>query len=126
MKTKGLAKIKELFWYSDSEPNEALIGMCHMFVLPAALMVDFHNYSFILCFGGVLAGAFQLWAVVFSASLKMRLAAAQIAALIAIMTVENLLAAKIFSGTRLVWGIVLIFAIWNTIRVFKEKNKRNG
>ncbi len=119
----GLAKLKELFWYSDSEPNEVLIAFCHLFILPAALCVDFNNPSPLLITGGMMAGLFQLWAVVWNGTLKMRLIAAQIAAGIAIMTVENLIAEGIFSGSRTGWSIIMIFAIWNTIRVFKEKIK---
>lgn len=126
MKNKGLAKIKELFWYSDSEPNEVLIALCHIFVLPAALLVDFDHPSVLLCLGGIAAGSFQLWAVVWNGTLKMRLIAVQIAAIIALMTVENLIAEGLFSGSRVGWAIIMFFAMWNTIRVFKEKNQRHG
>jgi hypothetical protein len=84
MKSKGLAKVKELFWYSDSEPNEVLIALCHIIALPAALCVDFDNPSVLLISGGIAAGAFQMWAVVWNGTLKMRLLAVQIAALVAL------------------------------------------
>jgi len=121
MKSKGLAKVKELFWYSDSEPNEVLIALCHIIALPAALCVDFDNPSAILISGGILAGTFQMWAVVWNGTLKMRLLAVQIAALIAVMTVVNLQMGGLLSGSRVGWIIIGLFAIWNTIRVFKEK-----
>ena len=121
MKSKGLAKVKELFWYSDSEPNEVLIAMCHIIALPAALCVDFDNPSVLLISGGIAAGAFQLWAVVWNGTLKMRLLAVQIAALVAVMTVVNLQMGGLLSGSRVGWIIIGLFAIWNTIRVFKEK-----
>ena len=89
MKVKGLAKVKELFWYSDSEPNEVLIALCHIIALPAALCVDFDNPSVLLIAGGIAAGAFQMWAVVWNGTLKMRLLAVQIAALVALMTIEH-------------------------------------
>lgn len=120
----GLKKAKELFWYSDSEPNEVLIAFCHIFALPAALCIDFDNPSFILIAAGILAGGFQLWAVIWNGTLKMRLYAVQIAALIAIATVENLIAAGLMNGSRVGWGIIGAFAIWNTVRVFKEKLQR--
>tara|TARA_R110000796_G_C14415602_1_gene419298 strand:- start:432 stop:803 length:372 start_codon:yes stop_codon:yes gene_type:complete len=120
----ALKKLKELFWYSDSEPNEVLIAFCHIFALPATLCVDFDNPSIILISAGVLAGSFQLWAVLWNGGLKMRLYAVQIAALIAIATVENLIAANLMSGSRVGWGIICAFAIWNTVRVFKEKIQR--
>ena len=126
MKSKGLAKVKELFWYSDSEPNEVLIAFCHIFALPAALMVDFESPSVLLCLGGIAAGTFQLWSVVWNGTLKMRLYAVQIAAIVALMTVENLIAEGLFNGSRVGWAIIMFFAFWNTVRVFREKNQRHG
>ena len=126
MKTRGLAKIKELFWYSDSEPNEVLIAFCHVFALPAALCVDFENPSIPLILLGIAAGSFQLWAVVWNGTLKMRLYAVQIAAIIALMTVENLFVGGLLNGSRIGWAIIMCFAFWNTVRVFKEKSERNG
>lgn len=121
MKKKGLAKVKDLFWYSDSEPNEVLIAFCHIFALPAALCVDFENPSIPLILAGIAAGSFQMWAVLWNGTLRMRLYAVQIAALIAIGTVENLFVGGLLNGSRIGWAIIMLFAIWNTIRVFKEK-----
>lgn len=121
MKSKGLKKVKELFWYSDSEPNEVLIAFCHIFALPAALCVDFDNPSILLISGGIIAGSFQMWAVLWNGTLRMRLIAVQIASLIAIGTIENLIATGLMNGSRIGWAIIGVFAIWNTIRVFKEK-----
>lgn len=121
MRKRGLAKLKDLFWYSDSEPNEVLIAMCHIIALPAALCVDFDNPSIPLIAAGILAGSFQMWAVLWNGTLRMRLYAVQIAALIALGTVENLFVSGLLNGSRLGWVIIMVFAIWNTIRVFKEK-----
>ena len=121
MKKKGLAKVKDLFWYSDSEPNEVLIAFCHIFALPAALCVDFDNPSIPLILAGISAGCFQMWAVLWNGTLRMRLYAVQIAALIAVGTVENLFVEGLLNGSRIGWAIIMLFAIWNTIRVFKEK-----
>ena len=126
MRKRGLAKVKELFWYSDSEPNEVLIAFCHLICLPLALVVEFDNPSAWLVLGGMGAGAFQLWAVVWKGCLKYRLIAVQIATLVAIMTVENLYMEDLLVGSRTGWVIILAFAAWNTIRVFKEKIDRNG
>lgn len=126
MRKRGLAKVKELFWYSDSEPNEVLIAFCHLICLPLALVVEFDNPSAWLVLGGMGAGAFQLWAVVWKGCLKYRLIAVQIATLVAIMTVENLYMEDLLVGSRTGWVIILVFAAWNTIRVFKEKIDRNG
>lgn len=121
MKQKGFAKLKDLFWYSDSEPNEVLIAFCHVFALPAALCVDFENPSILLILAGVAAGSFQMWAVIWNGTLKMRLYAVQIAAVIALSTVENLFVGGLLNGSRIGWAIIMVFAIWNTIRVYKEK-----
>ena len=124
MGKKGIAKLKDLFWYSDSEPNEVLIAMCHIFALPAALCVDFDNPSIPLILGGVAAGLFQMWSVVWDGTLRMRLYAVQIAAVIAFMTVENLFVEGLLNGSRIGWAIIMVFAMWNTVRVFKEKMEK--
>lgn len=121
MAKRGLAKVKDLFWYSDSEPNEVLIAFCHIFALPAALCVDFDNPSIPLILAGIAAGSFQMWAVLWNGTLRMRLYAVQIAALIAIGTVENLFVGGLLNGSRIGWAIIMMFAIWNTVRVYKEK-----
>lgn len=121
MGKKGVEKLKELFWYSDSEPNEVLIAFCHIIALPAALCVDFDNPSIPLIMGGIAAGSFQMWAVLWNGSLRMRLIAVQVAALIALGTVENLIASGLMNGSRVGWMIIMLFALWNTIRVYKEK-----
>ena len=123
---KAIEKFKSLFWYSDSEPNEVLIAFCHLIALPAALIVEFPEKPVLLCVGAIGAGLFQMWAVLFKGCLKYRLIAVQIATLIAIMTVINLSMAGLMSGSRVGWIIILMFAIWNTIRVFKEKLVGNG
>jgi len=122
--SRGVRRLKELFWYSDSEPNEVLIAFCHIFALPAALCVDFENPSFLLISAGIFAGTFQLWAVIWNGTLRMRLIAVQIATLIAISTVENLIAEGLMNGSRIGWAIIGLFAVWNTVRVFKEKIQR--
>jgi len=114
-------KLKELFWYSDSEPNEVLISMCHLICLPAALIVEFKEPSILFVIAAAMTGAFQLWAVVFKGCLKYRLLAVQLATLVAIITVINLCLEGLMEGSRTGWIIILAFAIWNTIRVFKEK-----
>lgn len=126
MKKKGLAKVKELFWYSDSEPNEVLIAFCHLICLPLALLVEFDQPSLLFILGGMSAGAFQLWAVIWKGCLKYRLIAVQVATVVAVMTVENLYMEGLLIGSRTGWIIILAFAAWNTIRVFKEKLDKNA
>ena len=121
---KGWKKVKELFWYSDSEPNEVLIAFCHVVALPSAMLMEFHNPNILFIMGGVATGLFQLWAVLFNGSLKYRLVAVQLASIVAIMTVINLCLEGLMEGSRVGWVIILLFAFWNTIRVFKEKLER--
>lgn len=121
---KGLAKLKALFWYSDSEPNEILIALYHLVVLPCAIIFEFNNPSIFLIAGSMLAGMFQLWAVVYKGCLKYRLMAVQIASVVAISTVINLYMEGLLQGSRVGWFIILLFAAWNTVRVFKEKIER--
>lgn len=121
---KGIARAREIFLYSDSEPNEILIALCHLIALPASILFEYENPMPMLCLGAVAAGAFQMWAVLYSGSLKMRLLAVQIATVIAIMTIENLWVAGLLTGSRLGWVIIGMFAGWNTIRVYKEKLKK--
>jgi hypothetical protein len=121
---KGLDKAKELFWYSDSEPNEVLIAMCHVVCLPLALIVEFENPSVVLIVGGMSAGLFQLWSVIWNGTLRFRLIAVQIAAVVAIMTVLNLYLAGMLVGSRTGWFIIMVFAMWNCVRVFNEKLER--
>ena len=84
----GLKKAKEIFLYSDSEPNEVLIAMCHLIALPASILFEYENPMPMLCLGAIAAGLFQMWAVLYSGSLKMRLYAVQIATVIAIIHPE--------------------------------------
>lgn len=123
---KAINRFTELFWYSDSEPNEVLIAFCHLVALPAALLVEFPQKPFMLCIGAVGAGAFQMWAVLFKGCLKYRLIAVQIATLIAVITVINMTMAGLMNGSRVGWVIIMLFAMWNTVRVFKEKIERHG
>ena len=118
---RGLEKFKDIFWFSDSEPNEILIAFCHLIALPASLIMEFEHKSKILCVGAVAAGLFQMWSVLYNGTLKMRLIAVQIATLIAITTVVNLYMSNILTGSRVGWIIIMIFAMWNTVRVFNEK-----
>lgn len=126
LKIKGLARFKELFWYSDSEPNEVLIGIIHMFALPASIMVEYENPVPWLCLVAIGAGAFQLYAVLWDGRLTLRFLAVRIATLVAIATILNLFTHNLMNGSRVGWLIIGVFAFWNSIRVFKEKLDRHG
>ena len=121
---KAIEKAKSLFWYSDSEPNEILIAFCHIIALPASLISEYSEPSITLIIGAIAAGMFQMWAVLFNGTLKMRLIAVQIATLIAVMTIVNLCMNSLMTGSRTGWIVIGIFAVWNTIRVYKEKIER--
>ena len=122
---KGWNKVKDLFWYSDSEPNEVLIAFCHVVALPSSMIIEFNSPNPLFILGGIGAGLFQLWAVLFKGCLKYRLIAVQLASIIAVMTVINLFLEGLMEGSRVGWVIILMFAFWNTVRVFKEKMERN-
>ncbi len=121
MKRKGLKRIKDIFWYSDSEPNEVLIGMCHLVILPLAIYTDFDIPNPFLALLGVIAGGYQLYASLWCGCLNKRLFAVQFAVLVGIGTVVNLFKQGLLNGSRAGWCIILVFALWNMIRVFQEK-----
>lgn len=118
---RGIKRLREIFLYSDSEPNEVLIAICHLVALPASLIIEYDrpHYEFILV--ALFSGGFQLWAVAWNGTLKMRLLAVQLATIIAICTIINLSASGLMCGSRLGWVVIGFFAVWNTIRVFMEK-----
>lgn len=118
---RGFKRLKEIFLYSDSEPNEVLIAFCHLIVLPASLIIEYQKpyYEFILV--ALFSGGFQLWSVAWNGTLRMRLLAVQLATIIAICTIINLSINGLMCGSRLGWMIIGFFAVWNTIRVFTEK-----
>ena len=82
-------RIKEILIYSDGEPSEILIGVCHIFLLPATIYVDFEDLNIPLMVVAVLSGAYQVYAV-FSNCLKRRFYAVQMATIIASTTCINL------------------------------------
>ena len=123
---KGYKRFKEIFYYSDSEPNEVLIALCHIICLPASLIMEFHTPNWWLLLVGIFSGAFQLWAVLFCCKLKMRLIAVQVACLIAFSTCINLMMAGLMKGSRIGWFLIFIFAVWNCVRVFREMIEKNG
>jgi len=120
---KGWARFKEIFLYSDSEPNEVLIGILHALILPVAMleMMDPNN---LLQIGASAVGFFQLYAVLYNGTLRIRKLAVQLATLVAIMTVVNYFLAGMLHGSHFGWLLILIFAIWNLIRVTREQFER--
>jgi hypothetical protein len=120
MKKKGLNRFKEIFLYSDSEPNEVLIGLLHAFILPFA-MIEIGKPILLFQIVASFVGFFQLYAVLYNGNLKVRKWAVQGACVVAIATVINYCMAGIMQGSHFGWLLILIFTIWNLIRVTKEE-----
>ena len=124
-KSQGLKRAKELFLYSDSEPNEVMIGMCHTIALPCAMVTDMQNTSFLFIGIAMSVGLYQLWSALFSGCLDHRLRSVQFACLLSLLTIENLWSMDLLKGSSVGWCIVFIMALWNAVRVTKEKLARN-
>jgi len=123
MKVKGLNRFKEIFLYSDSEPNEVLIGLLHAFILPFA-MLEMGHPILVFQIGASFVGFFQLYAVLYNGKLKMRKIAVQLACLVAIATVINYCMAGIMQGSHFGGLLILIFTVWNLVRVTREELTR--
>jgi len=117
---KGIERFNEIFLYSDSEPNEVLIGLLHALILPFAMM-ELGNPLLVLQIAASMTGFFQLYAVLYNGSLKIRKIAVQLATLVAIATVLNYCLNGMMNGSHYGWLLILIFAVWNLIRVTKEE-----
>jgi hypothetical protein len=116
---KGITRFMQIFLYSDSEPNEVLIGVLHALILPFA-MFELGDPYLILQVIASFVGFFQLYAVLYDGSLKIRKIAVQLATMIALGTVINYYQMGMLKGSNFGWLLILIFAIWNLIRVTKE------
>lgn len=117
---KGLSRAKEILVYSDSEPNEVLIGTLHCAILPFALFELGKPWA-LLQVGAHVAGLFQLYAVLYCGCIKRRSVAVKVAALISVATVVNYSLAGLMRGSNLGWLLILVFACWNVTRVEREK-----
>jgi len=117
---QGFGRFKEIFLYSDSEPNEVLIGILHAVVLPFA-MFEMGEPSLFLQILASLVGQFQLYAVLYNGNLKIRKIAVQLATLIALSTCVNYFIEGMLHGSHFGWVLILVFAVWNLIRVTKEE-----
>jgi hypothetical protein len=120
---KALNKIKSIYLYSDSEPNELLISFVHMLALPATICFDMNNPVLYLVFGSIFVGAYQFYAVI-CGCLSKRLRASKLAVLVAVITVVNLFMMGLLNGSRVGWVIIMLFAGWNLVRVQQEKHYR--
>ena len=116
---KGISKFQEIFLYSDSEPNEVLIGLLHALILPFAMFELGNPNGWLQLFtSGV--GFFQLYSVLYNGKLRVRLTAVKLATLVSIATVLNFGLAGMLKGSHCGWILILIFSLWNLIRVARE------
>lgn len=106
--------------YSDSEPNEVLIGLLHLAILPFA-MFELGRPWVVLQVGAHLVGGFQLFCVLYSGSLRLRKVAVQLAALVSVCTVLNYSLSGMMKGSHLGWVLIMVFAVWNLVRVTREE-----
>lgn len=120
---KALKRAKHILMYSDSEPNELLIGMLHALILPFA-MLELGDPFLMLQLLASAAGFFQLYAVLWNGSLRIRKYAVIAAVIIAISTVVNYYMADMLYGSHVGWLLILVFAIWNLVRVEMESLAR--
>ena len=120
---QGLKRFKEIFLYSDPEPNEVLIGMLHAIILPFA-MIEIGSPLLLFQLLVSVVGFFQLYAVLYNGTLRMRKWAVQAACLVSIATVVNYVMAGMMQGSHFGWLLILVFAIWNLIRVTREELTR--
>ena len=92
------------------------------------MIQEFSNPNIIFIIGGVLIGLFQLWSVLYNVvtknCLSYRLLATKLSSILAVIVVVNLYIEGVMRGTNIEWIIIMLFAFWNTIRLFKEKIER--
>ena len=119
--SKGLSKLKNLFWYSDSEPSEITIAVFNLIALPCLIIREFEEPSAVLIMLSLMCGVFQVWAVLWSGSLNYRLIAVQTASLLSVAVLVNLYMDNCLGSSNVTWLIVCVLTFWNTIRVFNEK-----
>jgi len=115
----GLKRFKQIFLYSDSEPNEVLIGLLHAIILPIA-MLEMGDPSLLFQILASAVGFFQLYSVLYNGKLIIRKIAVQLATLVSIATCINYFMMDMLNGSHFGWLLILIFAIWNLVRVTRE------
>jgi len=115
----GWLRFKQIFLFSDSEPNEVLIGLLHAIILPFA-MFEMGDPSLLFQVLASATGWFQLYSVLYNGKLKIRKIAVQLATLVAIATCINYYMMDMLKGSHFGWLLILIFAVWNLIRVTRE------
>lgn len=100
-----------------------LIGILHMCILPFAMM-EIGEPWFLLQVMAHLVGGFQLYCVLYDGRLMMRKIAVHLATMVSIATVANYTMAGMMKGSHLGWLLIMVFAVWNLIRVTREEMLR--
>jgi len=118
---KGLKKLKNLFWYSDSEPSEITIAVFNLIALPCLIVREFEQPSAVLIMLSFMCGVFQFWAVLWGDSLNYRLVSVQAASLLSVAVLVNLYMNSCLGSSNVTWFVVCVLTFWNTVRVFNEK-----
>ena len=121
---KALGRAREIFLYSDSEPNEILIGILHMLILPFAMLE--------IASLGLYFKSLHTWWVPFSSlpcySTKSGTpkVATLLATLVAVATCANYTMAGMMHGSHLGWLLILIlrFGTSSESRLKTSKSKR--
>ena len=113
-----VVNLKEILFYSDSYLFELFVGALHMFILPFAILeIGILPHVQI---GAFLIGGYQLYAVG-TKSLKCRVMACKGAFLVSLMSVVHYYEASMLNGSQLGWALVMLMALLNLYRTFKEK-----
>lgn len=118
---KGFERAVAIMRYTDSESNELMIGVLHMFILPFAMFELGDKPWVTLQVSAHLAGAFQVYCALWDGRLQMRKLAVQIASVISICTVANYAIADMLHGSHLGWLLICGMSIWNLYRVTNEE-----
>lgn len=113
-----IRNLKDILLYSDSYLFELFVGLLHAFILPLAILEI--GWLYHIQIGGLAIGLFQLYAVG-RKDLKCRVWACQGAFLLALMSVIHYIEEGMLHGSHLGWGLVLVMALLNLVRTFKEK-----
>ena len=125
MKTKGLAKIKELFWYCDSQPTEITLGAALMILAPIATFIElgFMPIYQLLLVG---AGFYQLYCIA-QGKLDCRVRAAMLTfGLYSTTLTMYIITIGLPTPTHYGWIIFVLSSFGNLKRLKTEQLHRNG
>lgn len=113
-----ISNLRDILFYSDSYLFEFFVGALHFLVLPLAILEI--GWLWHVQLSGLLIGGFQLYAVG-TKNLRCRVIACKGAAGLALLTAVHYLEVGMLNGSQLGWALILVMAILNLYRTFKEK-----